>query len=119
MLLDRYEYSDTNFRSMDDLSSNSHKGVSNSATRPSLSTRTRPLSITVGIRCAMVSIMQALNSSNNHLDKIRIIIWIRLSVAVSTNVIASSSTSFLTTLIELNQEKQVIVVLHSNCLHFL
>lgn len=34
MLLDRDEYSVTNFRNMDALSSNSRNGVSNSATRP-------------------------------------------------------------------------------------
>lgn len=34
MPLDRDEYSVTNFRNMDDLSSNSRDGVSNSATRP-------------------------------------------------------------------------------------
>lgn len=55
---------------------------------PSLSTRTRSLSITVGIRCAMVHTVQSLNS-------FRITFWIRLSVAVSTDAVASSSTSIL------------------------
>lgn len=55
---------------------------------PSLSTRTRSLSMTVGIRCAMVQTVQSLNS-------LRIIFWIRLSVAVSTDAVASSSTSIL------------------------
>lgn len=53
---------------------------------PSLSTRTRSLSMTVGMRCAMVHTVQSLNS-------VRIIFWIRLSVAVSTEAVASSSTS--------------------------
>lgn len=42
--------------------------------------------MTVGIRCAMVSTVQSLNS-------VRIIFWMRLSVAVSTDAVASSSTS--------------------------
>lgn len=53
---------------------------------PSLRTRTWSLSMTVGIRCAMVQTVQSLNS-------FRIIFWIRLSVAVSTEAVASSSTS--------------------------
>lgn len=48
--LDRVEYSDTSCMNIDDLSSKSLWGVSNSATLPSLRTRTRSLSITVGIR---------------------------------------------------------------------
>ena len=55
---------------------------------PSLSTRTRSLSMTVGIRCAMVQTVHSLNS-------LRIIFCIRLSVAVSTDAVASSSTSIL------------------------
>jgi len=53
---------------------------------PSLSTSTRSLSITVGIRCAIVQTVQSLNS-------LLIIFCIRLSVAVSTDAVASSSTS--------------------------
>lgn len=53
---------------------------------PSLRTKTRSLSITVGIRWAMVQTVQSLNS-------VRMIFWIRLSVAVSTEAVASSSTS--------------------------
>uniref|UniRef100_A0A0A9EBS6 Uncharacterized protein n=1 Tax=Arundo donax TaxID=35708 RepID=A0A0A9EBS6_ARUDO len=60
--LDRVEYSDTSCMNIDDLSSKSLWGVSNSAILPSLRTRTRSLSITVGIRCAMVQTVQSLNS---------------------------------------------------------
>ena len=127
MPLDLDEYSVTNFRNMDDLSSRRRAGVSNSATRPanifpihwekvrlnnftlinntetsqtsdeilkimfnvpSLSTKTRSLSITVGIRCAIVQTVQFLNS-------VRMIFCMRLSVAVSTDAVASSSTSIL------------------------
>lgn len=55
---------------------------------PSLRTRTRSLSITVGIRCAMVQTVQSLNS-------VLIIFWMRLSVAESTDAVASSSTKIL------------------------
>lgn len=154
MPLDLDEYSDTNLRNIEDLSSKSRAGVSNSATRPayalnfiklklfkcdrhsdhltyqqekkhnhnlvhtlliiykisflvysldthfyqenkwntenapSLRTRTRSLSITVGIRCAMVQTVQSLNS-------VLIIFWMRLSVAESTEAVASSSTKIL------------------------
>lgn len=50
MPLDLVEYSNTSLENMDDLSSSSRAGLSNSATRPSLRTRTTSLSITVGIR---------------------------------------------------------------------
>lgn len=50
MPLDLVEYSNTSLENMDDLSSRSRAGLSNSATRPSLRTRTTSLSITVGIR---------------------------------------------------------------------
>lgn len=53
---------------------------------PSLRTRTRSLSITVGILWAIVQTVHAINS-------VLMIFWTRLSVAVSTDAVASSSTN--------------------------
>lgn len=55
---------------------------------PSLRTRTMSLSITVGIRCAIVQTVQSTNS-------VLRIFWMRLSVAESTEAVASSSTRIL------------------------
>ena len=55
---------------------------------PSPRTRTRPLSMTVGIRCATVSTVHLLVSA-------LIVFWIKSSVAVSTEAVASSSTKIL------------------------
>ncbi len=52
---------------------------------PSLRTSTLSLSMTVGIRCAIVRTVQELNSVRN-------VRWIRLSVALSTDAVASSRT---------------------------
>mmetsp|Transcript_13169 Transcript_13169/g.18231 ORF Transcript_13169/g.18231 Transcript_13169/m.18231 type:complete len:351 (-) Transcript_13169:4033-5085(-) len=60
-------------------------GVSYSATRPRSMTSTRSASMMVLILCAMVNIVQSLNSE-------RIVFWIKSSVFVSTAAVASSRT---------------------------
>mmetsp|Transcript_3869 Transcript_3869/g.9165 ORF Transcript_3869/g.9165 Transcript_3869/m.9165 type:complete len:300 (-) Transcript_3869:143-1042(-) len=68
------------------LGSRSLLGVSNSSTRPSSMTRTRSLSMMVCRRCATVSTVAPPNSR-------RIIRWIKASVSLSMDAVASSSTS--------------------------
>mmetsp|Transcript_30325 Transcript_30325/g.67227 ORF Transcript_30325/g.67227 Transcript_30325/m.67227 type:complete len:239 (-) Transcript_30325:528-1244(-) len=63
-------------------------GESNSRRRPASRTRMRSLSMMVCRRCAMVSTVQLLNA-------VRMVAWMRPSVALSTLEVASSSTRIL------------------------
>mmetsp|Transcript_6876 Transcript_6876/g.12774 ORF Transcript_6876/g.12774 Transcript_6876/m.12774 type:complete len:225 (+) Transcript_6876:265-939(+) len=76
-------------------------GVSNSATRPRSITRTLSASMMVLMRCAIVNIVQSLNS-------FRMVFWMSSSVRVSTAAVASSSTSIL-------EWRSNARAMHSNC----